>query len=157
MWFYMNLSIVFAFDLIFKLLVGERDFKGVHQEPFDVYVGTSLIHSNPNVKPIGLGSSIYIIYSLSLLISQCTTQRSHMHSQEIYPYVTLRGGIGWLFAVWNAKLLREWKDWLAFQQTLLERIPLGYRIYSFTNSTSISQGQPCLFIWYISKLFELVS
>ena len=61
------------------------------------------------------------------------------------------------FAVWNAKLLREWKVRLAVQQTLLERIPLGYRIYSFTNSTSISQGHPCLFVWYISKLFELVS
>lgn len=75
----MNLSIVFAFDLIFKLLVGERDSKGVHQEPFDVYVGTSLIHSNPNVKPIGLGSIIYIIYSLSLLISQ----RSHALTRNL--------------------------------------------------------------------------
>ena len=79
----MNLSIVFAFDLIFKLLVGERDSKGVHQEPFDVYVGTSLIHSNPNAKPTGLGSIIYIIYSLSLLISQCSTQRSHALTRNL--------------------------------------------------------------------------
>jgi predicted metalloprotease with PDZ domain len=42
--------------------------------------------SSPKVYA-NLGPIIYLIYSLSLLIPQCGTQHSHMHSQQIYPHV----------------------------------------------------------------------
>lgn len=45
-------------------------------------------HSSPKVYA-NLGPIIYLIYSLSLLIPQCGTQHSHMHSQQIYPHVSL--------------------------------------------------------------------